>query len=90
VVYVLASVRRLEDTREILLLTDVDDVNAHLRLGWKLVDRHVTASGTPERRDETIHFILAWQSEEPPPRPSDVRAAEMAIGDELLADPDEV
>jgi len=90
VVYVLASVRRLEDTREIVMLTDVEDVNAHLKLGWKLIDRHVTASGTAERRDETIHFILAWQSDEPPGRPSDVVATEASIGHELLTDTDEL
>jgi hypothetical protein len=85
---VLASVRRLEDTREIVMLTDANDVNAHLKQGWKLIDRHVTASGTAERRDETIHFILAWQSDEPPQRPGDAPAAEVPMGDELHTDTD--
>ncbi|HEY2892598.1 MAG TPA: hypothetical protein VGJ16_00235 [Pirellulales bacterium] len=90
VVYVLASVRRLEDTREILMLTDANDVNAHLRLGWNLIDRHVTASATAERRDETIHFILAWQSDEPSQRPGDIPAAEVPMGDEMRTDTDEL
>ena len=38
-------------------------------LGWKLIDKHVTAAQTGEQRDETLHFVLAWQSEDPPARP---------------------
>ena len=68
--YVLASVRRLEDTREVIDLSCPDDVNAYLSLGWKLVDKHVTASETDDVRHETMHFVLAWQSEDSagPPR----------------------
>ena len=39
VTYVLASIRRLEDTRQVLLLTDHELVNRHLELGWKLIDK---------------------------------------------------
>jgi hypothetical protein len=67
--YVLASVRRIEDTRQVLILTEPDEVNEHLQLGWKLIDKHITAAESDERRDETLHFVLAWQSEEPPVRP---------------------
>jgi hypothetical protein len=72
VTYVLASVRRLEDTRELLVLSDPDEVNDFLNLGWKLIDKHVTASAAAKKRQETIHFVLAWQSEEPPARPGSV------------------
>lgn len=67
--YVLASVRRLEDTKEIILLTEPDEVNEYLSVGWKLIDKHVTASDCGDQRHETLHFVLAWQSEEPPARP---------------------
>ena len=72
VTYVLASVRRLEDTRELLVLSDADEVNDYLNLGWKLIDKHVTTSEKAKKRHETIHFVVAWQSEEPPARPGSV------------------
>jgi hypothetical protein len=67
--YVLASVRRLEDTRQVMIITDADDVNEYLALGWKLIDKHVTASDTSDHRNELFHFVLAWQSDEPPAKP---------------------
>ncbi|MEX2112425.1 MAG: hypothetical protein WD845_04525 [Pirellulales bacterium] len=67
--YVLASVRRLEDTRQIIALSETDDVNEYLRVGWKLVDKHVSVSDADAVRNETMHFILAWQSEDPPVHP---------------------
>lgn len=66
VTYVLASVRRLEDTRQLLILTESQLVNEYLTLGWRLIDRHVTCDEVTERRREVIHFVLAWQSEDPP------------------------
>ncbi len=72
VTYVLASVRRLEDTRELIVLSDPDEVNDFLNLGWKLIDKHVTTSETAEQRHETIRFVLAWQSDDPPMRPGSV------------------
>jgi hypothetical protein len=71
VVYVLASVRRLEDTRQLVTLSDEQEVNEYLKLGWRLIDRHVTADGSPERRHETMHFVLAWQNDAPPHRPGE-------------------
>ncbi|REK12900.1 MAG: hypothetical protein DWQ37_09735 [Planctomycetota bacterium] len=73
--YVLASVRRLEDTHEVLTLGDPDEVNAHLQLGWKLIEKYVAGSRHPDRRDEVLHFVLAWQREETPLRPGDVPPA---------------
>jgi hypothetical protein len=73
--FVLASVRRLEDTKQVITLTDPEAVNDHLDLGWKLIDKYVTASGDPERRDERLHFTLAWQTDEQPARPGDPRPA---------------
>ncbi|MBI3837781.1 MAG: hypothetical protein HY288_07590 [Planctomycetia bacterium] len=69
VTYVLASVRRLEDTRELVVLSDPKEVNDYLNLGWKLLDKHVTTNETAQQRNETIHFVLAWQNNEPPVRP---------------------
>ena len=69
VTYVLASVRRLEDTRQLITLTDGREVNEYLTLGWKLIDRHVNTDESVEHRKEVIHFVLAWQSEEPPLMP---------------------
>jgi hypothetical protein len=56
----------MEDTRHIIMLSAADQVNAHLRLGWKLIDRHVTSSESCAARHETIHFVLAWQTEDTP------------------------
>ncbi len=67
--YVLASVRRLEDTRQIITLRDADEVNDYLRLGWKLIDKHVTADGPDAVRNEAMQFVLAWQSDESPMHP---------------------
>jgi hypothetical protein len=57
-------------------VTDPALVNPYLDLGWKLIDKYVSASADPERRDEKLHFILAWQSEEPPARPAETIVAE--------------
>jgi len=70
--FVLASVRRLEDTRELITLTDLDEVNQHLLLGWKLIEKHVTGSRVSDQRDESLQFTLAWQSDDPPLRPGEV------------------
>jgi hypothetical protein len=67
--FVLASVRRLEDTREVLTLNDIEVVNAHLTMGWRLIEKHVTAGSAADQRDERLHFTLAWQSDDPPLRP---------------------
>jgi hypothetical protein len=89
VTYVLASVRRLEDTRELAVLNNPEEVNAYLKLGWKLIDKHVTTSEAAKKRHETIHFVVAWQSEEPPARPGSVSPvtrelrASFSPGDEL-------
>ncbi len=75
--YVLASVRTLEETKELVTLTDTDEVNAYLALGWRLLDKYV--SGEIEGpRHESLHFVLAWQQRgsagqtrvAKPPRPS--------------------
>jgi hypothetical protein len=86
--YVLASVRRLEDTRQVAVFIDPDEVNAHLSLGWKLIDKHVRSADPAEGRHETLHFVLAWQSDDPPARPG--AAPVVAKSFEILADPDEV
>ncbi len=67
--YVLASIRRLEDTRQVITLTDPAAVNDHLDLGWKLIDKYVTSLPEADRRDEILYFILAWQTDDPPQRP---------------------
>jgi hypothetical protein len=84
--YVLASIRRLEDTRSLITVTDSEAVNAYLALGWKLVDKYVTASAESERRDERLHFILAWQTDDPPLHPGDAATpldATVAVDEDL-------
>jgi len=63
--YVLASVRRLEDTRQLIEVIDTSEVNAYLSLGWKLIDKFVTSTDDDDRRHETPHYVLAWQSDDP-------------------------
>lgn len=88
--YVLASVRSLEDTRELLSLIDVEEVNAHLQLGWRLIDKYVTAVEPGGPRHEELHFVLAWQHEEPPTYPGaqamKVEPTEYELGDILPDD----
>jgi hypothetical protein len=66
--YVLASVRTLEETKELVTLTDTDEVNAYLALGWRLLDKYVTGE-IEGPRHESLHFVLAWQQEETPVKP---------------------
>ena len=66
VTYVLASIRRLEDTRHVVPLTDPEQVNQYLELGWRLIDKFVTASNDPDRRDEVLHYVVAWQTDDHP------------------------
>jgi hypothetical protein len=81
--YVLASIRRLEETKELIMLRDTAAVNEHLALGWTLIDKFVTAEAD-ERRDEAIHFVLAWQSEDAPVKPgSQAAQAASALREEL-------
>ncbi len=88
VTYVLASIHRIEDTREVLVLVNPDEVNEHLALGWKMIDKHVTTAESSEMRHETMHFVLAWQSDDPPARPGST--AVMAKDFEISLDvPDE-
>jgi hypothetical protein len=84
--YVLASVRHLDDTRQVMELTDAAAVNEHLALGWKLIDKHVTAAGDAVRRDETLHFILAWQSDSPPELPTALREPDRRLDETIEAD----
>jgi hypothetical protein len=72
VTYVLASIRRLEDTRHVVPLTDPEQVNQYLELGWRLIDKFVTASSDPERRDEILHYVVAWQTDDLPMWPGSV------------------
>ncbi len=69
VIYVLASVLRLEDTRRVVPLTNPDSLNQYLELGWKLIEKYVTASSDPNRRDEVLHYVVAWQTDDPPLHP---------------------
>jgi hypothetical protein len=83
--YVLASVRRIEETKELLTLDDTSAVNEYLDLGWTLIDKFVTATAT-ETRDEAIHFIVAWQTEGEPIKPGSRAAQALAALQEQLAD----
>src|ERR1700682_2736495 len=66
--YVLAAIRTIEETKELVTLDDTAAVNLYLALGWTLIDKFVTAADG-ERRDETIRFVVAWQGEGPPVMP---------------------
>jgi hypothetical protein len=67
--YVLASISRLEDTREVIVLSDPQKVNQYLAQGWKLIDKHVSGAKASGERDETLHFTLAWQTDDAPAHP---------------------
>ena len=67
--YVLAAVVGVEDTRRLITLSDTAEVNAYLQLGWRLLEKYVTTDENLERRQEAVHFILAWQRDEDPPVP---------------------
>ena len=69
--YVLASIQRLEDTRLVVPLSDPAIVNQYLELGWRLIDKYVTSSTEPGCRDERLHYIVAWQTDDPPMRPGE-------------------
>jgi hypothetical protein len=86
--YVLASLRSLDDTRQVMRLSDSAAVNEYLELGWKLIDKYVTASSEPERRDETLNYIVAWQSDEPPQYPGEPRQPERRLEPTLEIDDD--
>jgi hypothetical protein len=64
--YVLASFRSLEDTRQLETLTDVNAVNAHLELGWRLIEKFVVQSQPDGPRHEQVNYVLAWAHDEPP------------------------
>jgi hypothetical protein len=67
--YILASFRALEDTRQVVTLDDVDQVNQYLELGWRLIDKVVMQSNLEGPRHEQIRFVLAWSSDQPPQLP---------------------
>lgn len=85
--YVLASFRSLDDTHEVLTLSDTAAVNEYLKLGWKLIDKYVTAADDRERRDETPHFVMAWQGDGAPPRPGTTPSVGHRL--EVTSEPDE-
>jgi hypothetical protein len=82
--YVLASVRRIEETKELVTLDDTAAVNEYLALGWTLIDKFVTAVAT-ETRHEAIHFIVAWQAEGAPVKPGSPAARAVAALEQHLA-----
>jgi hypothetical protein len=71
----------------VILVSDPDEVNAYLAAGWKLIDKHVTAADAGDRRHEVLRFVLAWQSEDPPPQRGFV--AELARSFEMTPDLDD-
>jgi hypothetical protein len=75
--FVLASFRALEDTRQVVTLEDTHEVNAHLKLGWRLIDKYVTQGSIDGPRHESVKFVLSWMTDEPPQVPGmdDIRPA---------------
>ena len=58
--FVLASIRRLEDTRQVVVLTEAQAVNDYLALGWKMIDKFKTALDTTDQpRDLELRAGLA-------------------------------
>jgi hypothetical protein len=84
--YSLAFVRTLEDTRRLELLDDLEAANRYLAAGWKLIDKYLVRSDNLELRDERLHFVLAWQTEEEPIYPVDGDAAEPIIREFPVSD----
>jgi hypothetical protein len=69
--FVMAYISTIEETKQIVKLTDLEQVNTYLQLGWKLIDKIVTSDHDEPRRSETIHFVLAWQLYGDPALPVD-------------------
>ncbi len=84
--FVLASVRRLEDTREVLRIHDEQDLNKHLQLGWRLIDKFVTTSLEANGRQEQIHYLVAWQSDDAPLRPEAVPEFRRVVSSDIPSD----
>ena len=82
--YVLAAViRTLEETKEILILHDASSANEHLDLGWVLIEKFVTAAADGPRH-ESVHFVVAWQSEGRPVKPGGaVGAVDCRVGRQI-------
>jgi hypothetical protein len=76
--YVLGSFRVISDTRQLVVLEDVELVNQYLQLGWRLIDEYLTQAADSERRHETPHYVLAWQQDDVPMKPGQTSAAPMA------------
>ena len=57
----LASVRKVEE------LTNYNQVNAYLELGWALIAVYTTAYHTegPAANHQTPHYIIGWMNGEP-------------------------
>lgn len=83
--FVLASFRGLEDTRQVITLEDTAEVNAHLHLGWRLIDKFVNQVGVDGTRHETVRFVLAWTTDEPPRTPG-MGEARHALSDPTMFD----
>ena len=84
--YVLAFLHLLEDTRQLITLGDTDAVNAHLKLGWRLIEKFVNQGGSSMAREESVRFVLAWQSEDPPQFPGEDPVAELEISLRAISD----
>ena len=67
--YILATFRAIEDTRQVVTLEDVDQLNQYLDLGWRLIDKIVVQSNLEGPRHEQIRFVITWCNNEPPKVP---------------------
>jgi hypothetical protein len=83
--YVLASFRALEDTKRLITLSDVAQINEYLDLGWRLIEKYVTQSAPEGPRHEQVHFVLAWSHDEPPKLPG-MGAAQAVVRDPKMFD----
>ncbi len=52
-----------EHIPETVELTDKEDVNACLKIGWTLIDTYIIDYGTAGIKDEGITYCLGWPRE---------------------------
>lgn len=93
VTYIMAAVSGLEDTRRILILSDGEEANDYLEIGWRLIEKFITSDQSVSHRQEKLHLVLAWQRDEVPALPGQTvrrqteHVTEFSGEDEIPVDP---
>jgi hypothetical protein len=84
--YILASFRALEDTRKVVTLENVVELNQYLELGWRLIDKVVTQANLEGPRHEQIRFVVTWSHDEPPRVPGMGEVEHRAVDPNMFDD----